>query len=241
MLLTHFDAWLQDNLRTTLEAFLALRELDCEAISDALVAFGREMYLAGKSYSRFAETIHALTARRLMLRRNLASAWDLAFNWVVDEPHEHNAALPLSLMLAAVTLSLLWGWVREAAAIALAWVGVLRIGEVFAAKREDLVLPADAAPGFDSALLKVRQPKTRGRAARHQSSRIDPQDIVLLLVIAYGDLVPGEALWPWAPGTLRRRFSHLLAALGLPQRADGSFAYSPNSLRPGGATHTGFK
>lgn len=197
-LLTLFDRWLCENLRitVTLEAFLEPRHLDHEAISDALVAYGREMYLSGKSYSRFSETINAVTARRPQLRRNLASARDLAFNWVVDEPHEHHAALPLSLMLAAVSLSLLWGWLMEAAAIALAWVGVLHIGEVFAARREDLVLPSDAAPGFGAALLKIRLPKTRGRAAGHQSSRIDPEDIVSLLACAYEDLAPGEILWP---------------------------------------------
>lgn len=236
-LLSHFDAWLQDNLRTTLESMLEPRNLDYEFVSEALVAYGRDMYQAGKSYSRFSETINALTAKRPALRRNVATAWDLAFNWVVDEPHEHHAALSLSLMLAAVTLSLLWGWLREAAAIALAWVGVLRIGEVFAARREDLVLPRDAAPGFECSLLKIKLPKTRGRAARHQSSRIDPVDIVELLDCAYKDLGPKEALWPFSPATLRKRSSSLMAALGMPRQHDGSFCYSLSSLRAGGATH----
>ena len=52
-----------------------------------------------------------------------------------DKPHEHHTALPLSLMLALTTLSLLWGWSREAAIIAMGWAGVLRIGEIFPARR----------------------------------------------------------------------------------------------------------
>ena len=59
--------------------------------------------------------------------------------------------------------------------------GLLRIGEVLAAFRRDLVLPSDAAPGTSFALLQIKAPKTRGRAARHQASHIDPPDVISLL------------------------------------------------------------
>ena len=88
-----------------------------------------------------------MTARRPTLHRQVASALDLAFNWVVDELHEHHAALPHSLLLAYVSLALLWGWAREALLVAMTWAGVLRVGGVLAACRGDLVLPCDAAPG----------------------------------------------------------------------------------------------
>ena len=121
--------------------------------------------------------------------------------------------------------------------IALAWTRVLRIGEIFAAKREDLILPKDATPGSVAAILLIRAPKTRGRAARHQSTRIDPEDIVCLLSAVFGKLLSGEALWPFSPATLRRRFSCLLAALGMTTGTDGHMPYSLSSLRPGGATY----
>eukprot|EP00438_Fugacium_kawagutii_P016967 Skav217281 [mRNA] locus=scaffold120:219800:220858:+ [translate_table: standard] len=237
VLLTHFDVWLAEHLRTTLVELLEPRSLNFEDVAEALVAFGKDLYQSGKSYSRFSETINAVTALRPSLRRNVAAAWDLAFNWVVDEPHEHHAALPLTLLIASVSLALLWGWVREAAALALGWAGVLRIGEVFAACRQDLILPEDAAPGVLWALLKIKLPKTRGRAARHQSSRIEPEDIVKLLQIAYSKLAPQELLWPHSPATLRKRFATLLTSLGIGRRRDGSLPYSLSSLRPGGATH----
>ena len=107
ILLTAFDTWLAANCRITLEDLLEPSRLECDEVAEALVAYGKDMYQAGKSYGRFSETIIAVTAKRPSLRRNIAIAWDLAFNWVVDEPHEHNAALPLSMMLACVTLSLL--------------------------------------------------------------------------------------------------------------------------------------
>lgn len=80
---------------------------DADFISEALVAYGKDMYNSGKAYSRYSETINAVTAKRPGLRRQLAAAWDLAVSWVVDEPHQHDPALPLSLMLA---ISALWGW-----------------------------------------------------------------------------------------------------------------------------------
>ena len=237
ILLTAFDTWLAENCRTTLEALLEPGNIDYDEVAEMLVAYGKDMYQAGKSYGPFSETINAVTAKRPSLRRNIAVAWDLAFNWVVDEPHEHNAAMPLSVMIACVTLSLLWGWTREAAIISMTWSGVLRIGEVLASRRQDLVLPEDAAPGQQSALLMIRAPKTRGRAARHQSSRIDPEDVVRLLSAVFRPLAPSALLWHQSPATLRRKFACLLAALGLAQRRDGTFQFSLSSLRPGGATY----
>ena len=118
-------------------------------------------------------------------------------------------------MLALSALALLWGWAREASLIMLGWAGVLRAGELFAAFRADLVLPRDAAPGTYHALVKIRQPKTRGRAAKHQAVRIDPSDVVALLSAVFGNLSSAEPLWPLSPATLRKRFSLLQASLGL--------------------------
>eukprot|EP00435_Cladocopium_sp_Y103_P060998 s1156_g22.t1 len=236
MLLTEFDAWLAESWRCTLEELLGGQAVDSELVCEALVAYGKALYNAGKSYGKFSETINAVTAKKSSLRKQVAAAWDLAFNWVADEPHEHHSALPLSIMLASVSLAMLWGWLREAALIAMTWTGVLRIGETLNALRSDLILPEDAAPGTLTALLNIRLPKTRGRAARHQSTRIDPSDIVALLVSAFSRLGPDEALWPWSPQRLRKRFALLLAALGIPETAQGTAQYNLSSLRPGGAT-----
>ena len=236
LLLEAFDAWISTNLRTTLAALIDRETIDCETVAEALVAYGRDMYQAGKSYGRFSETINALTSKRPILRRRVSTAWDLAFNWIVDEPHEHHAALPVSILLSTVALALLWGWTREAAVLALMWSGVLRVGELIAATRQDLILPQDSAPGVWYALLLIRSPKTRGRAARHQSSRIDPEDVVRLLEAVFGRLTPSEFLWHQSPATLRRRFATLLSALGLAVGPDGNHIYSLSSLQPGGAT-----
>ena len=237
VLVSAFESWLAENWRSTLHEMLDKAAFDCEEINEALIAYGKSLYEAGKSYGKFSETINAITQRKPILRRRVQAVWDLAFNWIIDEPHEHHTALPLSLMIACVTLSLLWGWVREAGIIALMWTGVLRVGEVISATRGDLILPEDAAPGFSGVLLRIRLPKTRGRAARHQTAKVEPVDIVFLLSCAFGGLSDGEMLWPLSPSTLRKRFFQLLAALGISEDVKGNMPYTLSSLRPGGATY----
>ena len=61
-----------------------------------------------------------------VLRRQLSTAWDSAFNWVLNEPHEHHVALPLTVCLTIATLTLLCGWVRKASIILMCWTGLLR-------------------------------------------------------------------------------------------------------------------
>jgi hypothetical protein len=81
-------------------------------------------------------------------------------------------------MTAHVVVSLYWRWAYEAAIILMSWTGVIRIGEVLTAERRGVVLPVDSAPGASFVLIVVRQPKTRGEAARHQAARIDKVDVI---------------------------------------------------------------
>ena len=155
----------------------------------------------------------------------------------MDEPHQHHPAMPASVMISLVCMALLWGWPVEAALIAMTWSGILRIGEVLGAFRRDLYLPEDMAPGCDFILLRVPEPKARGRGARHQSARIDPADIVLLVVAVFRNYGPDQKLWPFSSATLRRKFSQLLTAVGLQTKVvAGVRPFDLGSLRPGGAT-----
>ena len=169
-LLEDFEAWLIQAGYMTLKAILSWPE----EISGILVSYGRSLFRAGAAYYRYSETINAVAAARPGIRRHLGSAWDLAFAWLSEEPHAHHKALPKGVLLAVLAAALSWGWLREAAVFALAWAGLLRIGEALNAYRRDLILPRDAAPGTDFVLLQISSPKTRGRAAKHQAAHIDP-------------------------------------------------------------------
>ena len=137
--------------------------------------------------------------------------------------------------MAVLSTALTWGWVLEAGVFALAWSGLLRSEEVLAATRKDLILPRDAAQDTTFALLQIRAPKTRGRAAKHQASHVDPPDVVELLDLAFGALPQNSRLWPMSAGTLRRRFKLLQARFGL-TGSDGAAHFELSSFRPGGAT-----
>eukprot|EP00435_Cladocopium_sp_Y103_P050220 s698_g15.t1 len=235
--LARFQRWLFEEKHISLRFLLHRKPPDPEAIASALVEYGKQLYYAGKSYGIYAETVNAVAVERPLIRRQLTSAWDLAFCWLADEPHQHHPALPLSIMAAMVTTALSWGWPYEAAVIMISWVGIMRIGEVLCATRRDLVLPTDAAPGTSFALVMIHAPKTRGRAAKHQAARIDQSDVIAFLTAMYQHAPADTSIWPYSAATLRKRFGCLLSALGLQASGSGNGrGYDLGSLRPGGAT-----
>ena len=122
-LLEAFDLWLVEHFGTTLHELLFGAALDPEYVSEVLIAYGKDLFQSGRSYSKFAETINGVSALKPVLRRQMTAVWDLAFNWVVSEPHEHHAAMPLSILLALTSLAILWGWIREACVLLISWTG----------------------------------------------------------------------------------------------------------------------
>ena len=242
--LERFRRWLLEEKSTSLRMLLEQKPPDPEKVNDLLIEYGKQLYYGGKAYGIYAETVNAIAAERPLIRRQLTAAWDLAFCWLADEPTCHHPAMPLSILTAMVTTALTWGWPYEAAVLMLSWAGVMRIGEVLCALRRDLVLPVDAAPGTSFALVIIRAPKTRGRAANHQSARIDQSDIIAFLTSMYGSSPADSSIWPYSAATLRKRFVNLLNALELPTEKRGEARpFDLGSLRPGGATwllhHTG--
>jgi len=131
-----------------------------------------------------------------------------------------------------------WGWIEIAGILALSWGGICRIGEVLAAHRKDLILPSDVMNTAASVLLKVQEPKTRFRAARHQVAKIEYEDLVELIRCAFERLRPETKLWRSSPQLLRNRFKQLLAALLLPVNSKPDRrTLDLGSMRAGGATH----
>ena len=137
-------AWQERGI--SLHGLLNARPPDAEQISHWLVVYGRSMYAAGKSSNKFSGTINSIAMLKPLLKRQLTPAWDVAFAWLADEPHEDHPALPVSILSAILSAALCWGWKFEAAVLGLAWAGLMRIGEVLQATRKDLVLwPMSAA------------------------------------------------------------------------------------------------
>ena len=145
--LERFRSWLWSEKGVSLKFLLEVKPPDPERISNLLIEYGRALYAGGKSYGIFSETINAIAVERPLIRRQLNGAWDLAFAWLSDEPTQHHPAMPLTVLAAMVTAALMWGWPHEAAVLLIGWTGIMRIGEILAATRAELILPCDSAPG----------------------------------------------------------------------------------------------
>ena len=83
--------------------------------------------------------------------------------------------------------------------------------------------------------------KTRFKAARHQMSKLDAQDLVQLVSLAFAEKSAEEKLWPFSGQLLRTRFRQVLSAIGLPtnSKTNGGTerGLDLGSLRAGGATY----
>eukprot|EP00438_Fugacium_kawagutii_P022811 Skav208203 [mRNA] locus=scaffold2026:167899:172464:+ [translate_table: standard] len=213
------------------------KPLDVDHLNKCLCDYGRWLFGEGKPYYHFAETINSISTRRPAVRRSLQQSWDLAFMWGSHEPTTHHVAMPIQVLVAVISVAWTWGWAKEAAIFALAWGALLRIGEIFQAVRADLILPSDIEGTISYILLRIREPKTRFRAARHQAGKVEQPDLIEVIRIGFQDVPPVERLWPLSPSTLRHRLSRILERLCLPcQPGDFPKPLTLASFRPGGAT-----
>ena len=208
-----------------------------DELNFVMVRYGRLLYDSGKSYMQYAETLNSLGSRKPAVRRLLQQSWDLGYAWVRSEPSTHHVAMPPAVLVAMMTVALMWGWVRVAGCLGLAFNALLRPGELFGALRQDLLLPSDLDGSVGFALLSIKEPKSRFTQARHQTGKADSSDILRVLELAFGTLNETERLWNLGPQSLRNRFKSLLGALHLPIESTSALrALDLGSLRSGGAT-----
>lgn len=237
LLYSNFLSWLEEK-EVSFDDVLFCSPPDVDQLNSLLCDFGRWLFREGKPYYHYSETINAITSKRPLVRRSLQQSWDLAFMWGSHEPSEHHIAMPYQILVALIAGAWSWGWKREAACFALAWGALLRIGEILAAKREDLVLPSDIGNSVDFVLLRIKEPKTRYRAARHQAGKLEQADLIEVVRIGFAELKPFEMLWNFSGSTLRSRLQKLLEKLDLPSKNhERPKALSLAPFRPGGATH----
>ena len=202
-----------------------------------LERYGRQMYQAGLSYAKYAETINAVTSWKPAIRRSLQGAWDFGYAWNRHEPGSHHSAMPGPVALAVLATAMMWGWTRFAGCFALMWAGLLRPGELLSAKRSDLLLPSDGDKTLPFGLLAIDEPKTRFATAKHQSAKIDMADMLEIVETFLGPLPAYARLWPMSGSTLRSRFRDIQKALSLPLTdCNGAKPLELASIRAGSAT-----
>jgi len=96
----------------------------------AEVAYGKHLFYPAKPKYIFAETINATVDRRAHLRGHLSSVWAVFSKWEEAGPVERAYIMPPSVCCAAVSLAVLWGWEKFAAALLIGFHGLLRPAEI---------------------------------------------------------------------------------------------------------------
>ncbi|CAE7205238.1 unnamed protein product [Symbiodinium sp. KB8] len=170
--------------------FLALPEVSPSDLFQK-IDFDSTLGFPGEGPSFFFAWLFAF----LLPWRTFGAAWDLAFTWLAEEPSNHHIALPPLLLMAILGVCLAWGWLREAGIFSLAWGALLRISEATSATRRHLVMPEDTMWMQSFILVCIDQPKTRGRAAKHQAAKLEPSDLVELVTLAFGKLDKRRGRW----------------------------------------------
>ena len=161
----------------------------------------------------------------------MGPAWQLVTKWESTEPLKHRPPLPEPIYLAMLSLALDVGWLNWAAVTAIAFSGACRIGEPLRAFRADLLTPQDLMSELQTVYLRIREPKSRNRGAKVQHSTITDTRAVHLITKVFQDKPRAAKLYGGSPSVYRRRWDHLLRALGV----QASLKLTPGSLRGGGA------
>ena len=229
-----FEHWLL-TVGFSFEWFQTRAKGDPDFANEVLICYGQHLFKSGKTYSSYSETLNMFSSVCPSLRRLLQPSWDHAVAWQREEPPEHHTAMPWQIVTAILAVAIAYGWIDVAGVVALCWAGLARVGEVLEATRQDLVLPSDTGCTSRYALLTIKEPKTRYRAARHQTARVDQPQMLRIIVLAFGKLDRHDRLWGFSGSTLRTRFRKLLWAVRLsPSICPGVRDFDLGSLRAGG-------
>jgi hypothetical protein len=122
------------------------------------------------------------------------------------------------------------GSVRMAIILLTGFFGLLSVCEALCLKVEDFSLPTDS-DSVSAVYVRILEPKTERRGARHQYVRIVHRDAVCFLTSCLRNLPSSMNIWPCSTHIYTARFKTLLDALKLPKGC-----LHPSNLRPGGAS-----
>ena len=161
-------------------------------------------------------------------RHHLPSAWRLKSAWDKHELPERAPPLSADVVLAISGVMISVGHPRSALAVALAFHGLLRTGEILAVRKRDVTF----AKTGKSAIINLRMTKSGQRLNQHEMVSVDDAHLVQWLSKTLQQLLPGDPIVAQTPQAFRKLFYGSIRVLGLTR-----MEYKPYSLRRGGATH----
>ena len=196
-----------------------------------LSAYGRNLYARGDALYSFRHLMVFMQRKHPGFKGFLQPGWDLVNRWEELEPIEHRRPIPAALLRAMVSLSLLWQWKHVAGVLLVAYYGCCRPGEVLAAKRAQLVLPADLGQQRGPCYLRILRPKPGRRGmGRVQHAKVGDSEAVALISLVFRHLDSNEPLYAGSSSAFRLRWDKLLESIGIPKAC----CITPGGLRAGG-------
>ena len=224
-LLQSFESWLAETAETSLET--AAR--DAPLFTDLTRTYGFERYDEEWPRNDFVDTLLAISDVVPWARPSLGGAWRVVRRWHQLEPSTPHVPLPLCLLRAMISVLASWHWTTVLASVWISFWSLLRPGELFGLRREDILLPHQHEN--QGIMIRLRAPKRRVGGARHEYARVDLEDVRGAVIYVLGRLGRGQHLWPASPASFANRFRRALGAL-VPHPS----RYTAGSLRSGGAT-----
>lgn len=209
-------------------AFSDIRSAD--QLDDLLTDYFHYLYecFDGGGRQRAANTLSGIRMLLPRLGDGLTTAAHVLRRWRRLVPPESYPPLSWELAVMIAVQMVRSGSYRFGVAVLLSFDCLLRVSEMAALRREDVIDVADDRFGadFKQTLLHVRAAKT----GPHQSVAVRDAAVVSLLRGLLADTPSGGHLFPGGVSAYRRLFNSVRDSLGLSSR------YGTHSLRHGGAT-----
>ena len=226
-----FKQWLAVSMSLSFAAAMSC----AESAAAALRGFGLHLYSEGHPRYLLVYAITAVQDAYPAYRNHLTPAWQIDKKWQHVEPGECRPAISKPILLASVSLGLLWGWFDWVAVTLVGFLCMLHPSELVCLQRSDLVLPFDMMSSDCLAYIHVRNPKT-ARFARRQHSRLDDARTLRFLTARYQHLGLQDRLFRGSLSTYRKQWNAIMDRLGVPH-TQAQRGATPGVLRGSGATH----
>jgi hypothetical protein len=227
-LMESFQAWWVDHNLGDMDVVAATQ---IPQMTSSLIEYGELLFQSGRPQREFAETLNCVVSRYHWMKGSVGGAWRLLSTWQAIEPPELHPPMPVKVLQAMFLVALSWGWTRMAVLLLTGFYGLLRVCEVLSLTVEDYSLPTEHDSG-SAVFVRILEPKTRRRGARHQYVRIELEGVTTFLTSFLKSLPSLMRIWPCSMHIYVTRFRMLLDALKVP-----SGCLFPSSLRPGGASY----
>ena len=198
-----------------------------DELDDLLVDYFHELYSSGEGVQKGVNTYYGITMCLPRAKGKMNAALLSLRGWRRIQPSTPRPPLTWNLT-TVMAIRMVWMGRPEAAiATLLAFDCYLRISEFCGLRVADVSSPADhRLDGSSRVLCRLRNTKT----GRNQWVEVRRPEVIALLTLAKAGKSPEASLFGLSTVSYSQLFNRVVSSLGLD-------AYTPHSLRHGGATH----